>query len=519
MTSAIDTAMSASATPPLLEMRGICKRFGPVLANDQLDFSARRDEVHALLGENGAGKTTLMNILSGLYRADSGEIHLRGHPVAIASPQQAAAQGIGMVHQHFTLVRPFTVVENMMFALGSAQQLWLDPNAVVHKVKELAGRYGLTVDLHARVQDLSVGAQQRVEIIKALLREAEILILDEPTAVLTPQEAGELFKIMRRLAEQGHTVIFITHKLDEVMAVSDQVTVLRDGRHIAKTATAATSKAELARLMVGRDVLFRLNKPAMAPGQTVLEVKELWAHGRHGRPLLRGLSLAVREGEIVGIAGVDGNGQSELAQVLIGTLPSSAGSIVLDRQNITRTTPRDRLRRGMGLIPEDRHNQGLIGSFTVAENLVLNSHDVPPHARGWLLDRREMAVHASDLIREFDIRATDPTVRAGGLSGGNLQKLILAREVHRDPRLLIAAQPTRGLDVGATEYVRRRLLEQRERGRAVLLISADLEEILALSDRILVMFEGGISGALEAGEVEPGKLGLLMASRQQAMAA
>jgi simple sugar transport system ATP-binding protein len=499
----------------MVEMRSITKRFGPTLANDQVDFSAEWGEVHALLGENGAGKTTLMNVLSGLYRADAGQIRLRGQPVAIRSPRDALDHGIGMVHQHFTLIKPFTVAENMLFHLGSPREPWLDLEAAGRATQEVARRYGLTVDPRARVQDLSVGAQQRVEILKVLRRGAEVLILDEPTAVLTPQEAEELFKVVRVLAGQGHTVIFITHKLDEVMAVADRITVLRDGRRITTVATAETTKAELARLMVGREVLFRLDKPAAQPGQPALVVKDVWAHRPDGRPALRSLSFEVREAEIVGVAGVDGNGQAELAQVLMGALRVSAGHIYLNDVDVTAASARERLRAGVGFVPEDRNRQGLIGSFTVGENTILNCNDQPPYARGLWLDRRAMDAHADRLIQEFDIRPASHSERAARLSGGNLQKLVLAREVQRDPRLLIAAQPTRGLDVGATEYVRRRLLEQRERGRAILLISADLEEVLALSDRILVLFEGGITGSLDARDVEPEKLGLLMGSVQR----
>jgi simple sugar transport system ATP-binding protein len=505
------TNSSIRPAAPLVEMQGITKRFGDVLANDHVDFAAEWGEVHALLGENGAGKTTLMSVLSGLYRADAGEVRLRGAPVQIRSPRDAITQGLGMVHQHFMLVKPFTVAENMVFGLKSRREPWLDLDAVAERVAELSHQYGLAVDPRARVQDLSVGAQQRVEIVKALYRGADILILDEPTSVLTPQEADDLFKVLRELVGQGHTVIFITHKLDEVMAVADRITVLRDGRRITTVAAAETSKAELARMMIGRDVLFRLEKPVGSPGPVALEVKDLWAHAPDGRPVLRGLSFSLRAGEILGVAGVDGNGQSELAQVLVGTLRVSAGHVRLDGGDITHATPKDRLRRGVGYIPEDRNTLGLIGSFSVCENTVLNTHFAPPYARGLFLDRRAMIADAERLIQEFDVKTAGGHERAARLSGGNLQKLVLAREVHRDPRVLIAAQPTRGLDVGATEYVRRRLLEQRERGRAILLISADLEEVLTLSDRVVVLFEGEITGLLSADEVEIEKLGLMMA--------
>jgi simple sugar transport system ATP-binding protein len=416
-----------------------------------------------------------------------------------------------MVHQHFMLIRPFTVAENMVFGLRSAREPWLDLEAAAERVAELSGRLGLAVDPQARVRDLSVGAQQRVEIVKALYRGADILILDEPTSVLTPQESDELFKVLRALAEQGHTVIFITHKLEEVMAVADRITVLRDGRHIATVARTETNQAELARMMVGREVLFRLQKSPAQPGPVVLEVKDLWSHGSGGRAALRGLSFSLRAGEILGVAGVDGNGQSELAQTLMGSLPATAGHIYLDGAEITRTGPKARLQRGIGYIPEDRNALGLVGSFTVAENTILNRHAAPPYARGLLLDRRAVVAGAARLIQEFDVKTAGHGERTARLSGGNQQKLVLAREVDRDPRVLIAAQPTHGLDVGATEFVRRRLLEQRERGRAILLISADLEEVLELSDRVLVLFEGQATGLLDAPDVEIESLGLMMA--------
>jgi simple sugar transport system ATP-binding protein len=512
------TDSSIRPAAPLVEMLGITKRFGDVLANDHVDFAAEWGEVHALLGENGAGKTTLMSVLSGLYRADAGEVRLRGAPVQIRSPRDAITQGIGMVYQHFTLVKPFTVAENIVFGLRSRREPWLDLDAVAERVAELSHQYGLAVNPRARVQDLSVGAQQRVEIVKALYRGADILILDEPTSVLTPQETDDLFKVLRELVGQGHTVIFITHKLDEVMAVADRITVLRDGRRITTGAAAETSKAELARMMIGRDVLFRLEKPVGSPGPVALEVKDLWAHAPDGRPVLRGLSFSLRAGEILGVAGVDGNGQSELAQALMGTLRTSAGRVHLDGVDITHALPKERLQRGMGYIPEDRHTLGLIGSFSVCENMVLNTHFAAPYARGLLLDRRAMIANAERLIREFAVKTAGHHERAARLSGGNLQKLVLAREVHRDPRALIAAQPTRGLDVGATEYVRRRLLEQRERGRAILLISADLEEVLTLSDRVAVLFEGEITGLLNADEIEIETLGLMMAGSRCSMA-
>lgn len=492
-------------------MIDITKRFGDVIANRDVDFSVQKGEVHALLGENGAGKTTLMNILSGIYRADSGEIRLQGEKAQIHSPRDAIQHGVGMVHQHFMLIRPFSVVENMVFGLKSKREPLLDLDDARKRVVELSAQYGLAVEPDARVQDLSVGAQQRVEIVKALYRGADVLILDEPTSVLTPQEAEELFKILRDLTDRGHTIIFITHKLDEVMTIADRITVLRDGSHIATVSKNGTAKGELARMMVGREVLFRLDKSNGNPGKEVLSVKDLWAYTSDGLPVLRGLSFSLQEGEILGVAGVDGNGQKELAQVLMGTRQSVAGHVYLEGEEITNYPPRKRLELGVGYIPEDRNALGLIDSFTVSENIILDTHFSPPYARSGFLDRRAVIRDARKLIDEFDVKTSGYDERVGNLSGGNLQKLVLAREVNRDPQVLIAAQPTRGLDVGATEYIRRRLLEQRDKGRAILLISADLDEILALSDRIIVLFEGELVGALDADNVEIEKLGLMMA--------
>jgi ABC-type uncharacterized transport system ATPase subunit len=509
-------AMPVEQTASVVEMEGITKRFGRVLANDQVAFSCRQGEVHALLGENGAGKTTLSNILSGMYRADEGTIRIRGKVVHIHQPGDAIGLGIAMVHQHFMLINPFTVAENLMFGLKSAREPWLDMRSTIERITELSKNYGLAVDPKARIQDLSVGAQQRVEIVKALYRGADILILDEPTSVLTPQEADELFKVMRGLTAQGHTVIFITHKLDEVMAVADRITVLRDGRRIATVARSETSKSELACMMVGREVLFRLEKPPAALGPVVLEVKDLRADCDDGRPVLRGLSFAIHGGEILGVAGVDGNGQAELAQALIGTRKVKQGKILLDGEDVTDHSPKERLLLGFGYIPEDRNVEGLITSFNVCENVILDTHFTHPYSRGPFLDQKTINAETARLIKEFDIRACRQRENAGRLSGGNLQKLVLAREVHRDPKVLVAAQPTRGLDVGATEYIRKRLLEQRDRGRAILLISADLDEITTLSDKILVLYEGEITGLISSERVNMEDLGLMMAGTKVA---
>lgn len=491
------------------------KRFGQVFANDGIDFSVRKGEIHALLGENGAGKTTLMNILCGLYRADSGEIRLNGRAVQIHSPRDAINHGVGMVHQQFMLIRPFTVTENMVFGMSSSTGPIIDLKPIEKRIRYLSSCYKLSMDPRARVDTLSVGAQQRVEIIKALYRGAELLILDEPTAVLTPQEANELFQILRDLKNQAHTVIFISHKLDEVMAIADRITVLRDGRRIATVKRDETNKTELAHMMVGREVLFRLAKEPPQLREVVLEVERVSLFAEDGRQTLKDISFSLRAGEILGVAGVDGNGQTELAQVLIGTRHPDEGKIRLDGKDVTNLTLRERLELGFGYIPEDRLADGLIPSFSVSENVILDTHSQAPYAKGWYLNRAVVKANTQRLINEFDVKTHGLNESAGKLSGGNLQKLVLAREVDRDPRVLIAAQPTRGLDVGATEYVRTRLLEQRDKGRAVLLISADLDEIETLSDRILVIYEGQITGLITAGSVPTEALGLMMAGTKR----
>ncbi|HHS96656.1 MAG TPA: ABC transporter ATP-binding protein [Chloroflexi bacterium] len=497
-------------------MRGITKRFGPVLANDHIDFSLREGEIHALLGENGAGKTTLMRILYGLYRADEGEILVRGWPARINSPKDAIALGIGMVTQHFALVPPLTVAENVV--LGFTDGFALDRAAIERKVAEAAERFGLEVDPSAVVRHLSVGQRQRVEILKALYREAQVLILDEPTAVLVPQEIDALFKTLERLRAQGLSVIFITHKLEEVMRISDRVTVLRDGRVIGTVETQKTNERELARMMVGRET-FGVHREERAVGeQPVLRVERICANDDQGLPALKEVSLVVHSGEVLGIAGVGGNGQKELAEVLTGMRRPTAGRVVVDGKDMTGATPAEFTAAGVGRIPEDRH-AGVVSELTVAENMALEY--LEEFTRRGVLDREAIWKHAEELIQRFQIKAR-PTDRARTLSGGNLQKLILARVLSRDPKVVIASQPTRGLDVGATEYVRQQLLEQRARGAAVLLISEDLDEILALSDRIAVMYEGEIVGMLPAQEADPERLGLMMSGavkeRQEAYA-
>jgi general nucleoside transport system ATP-binding protein len=481
--------------PPVLELRGITKRFPGVLANDHVDFDLRRGEVHALLGENGAGKSTLMSILYGLYTADEGEIRMNGEPVAIGSPKAAIERGIGMVHQHFMLIPVMTVTENIVLANEPVHGgVLLDEAAAEKRVAEVARTFNFAVDPHARVQNITVGQQQRVEIMKALYRNADILILDEPTAVLTPQEAAELFEILRRLTREGISVIFITHKLNEVLEIADRITVLRRGKAVETIPREGATEAGLARSMVGREVLLRVEKKPATPGEPLLVVEDLLVRDDRGLDAVRGVTFDVRAGEIVGIAGVDGNGQSELIDALTGLRHPASGSIRIAGEDVTGATARDTLDAGIGHIPEDRHRRGLVLEFNLAENLVLHDYGKEPFSRfGWL-NPRGLFGWARKLLQEFDVRGGGPETRGASLSGGNQQKVVLAREINRDPRLLIAGQPTRGLDVGAIEFVHQRLVEQRDEGKAVLLVSLELEEILSLSDRILVLYEGRIVG-------------------------
>ncbi len=495
---------------PLVLMKDIVKRFPGVVANAGITFEARAGEVHALLGENGAGKTTLMNILYGIYQPDEGEIYIRGHRVTIHSPRDALRLGIGMVHQHFMLVHPHTVAENVILGLDDVP--FHHPTRVVReKLAEFSERYGLRVDPDAYIWQLSAGEQQRVEIIKALYRGAEVLILDEPTTMLTPQEARELFATMRRMAEEGRTVIFITHKLEEVMEVSDRVTVLRRGKVVGTLNTRDTNERELARLMVGREVIFHLEKKPVTPGREVLRVENVSALNDKGVPALRNVSLTVREGEILGIAGVAGNGQRELVEAITGLRMVTEGHVFIDGVEVTNKSAREALLRGVAHVPEERMHMGMVPNMSIAENLILKGYDRAPFSRGLFLDRQAILSHANRIIREFQIAAPSPWTPAKLLSGGNIQRVILGRELSLNPRLLVASHPTYGLDVGATEYIRRLLLEQREQGMAILLVSEDLEEIFALSDRIAVMFGGRIMGILDAKEATVETVGAMMA--------
>ncbi len=496
------------ATVPAVEMRGIVKRFPGVLANDHVDLTVRAGEIHALLGENGAGKTTLMNILYGIYHPDEGEIFVKGQRVHIRSPRDAIRLGIGMVHQQFRLVPSHTVLENVV--LGLPGNFFFPERAARRRVQEFAQQYGLHVDPDARIWQLSAGEQQRVEIIKALYRGADILILDEPTSMLTPREIEELMSIVRRMADEGHTVVFITHKLDEVFAVSDRVTVLRQGRVIATRETAHTDKRELARLMVGRDVLFRLEKHPVAIGSTALEVQDLHVRNDRGLPAVRGVSFSIAAGEILGIAGVAGNGQRELVEALAGLRPVEKGRVLLNGEDVTNRSPRALVQRGVCYVPGERI-VGTVPNLSVAENLILKTYDQAPVCRGIFLDSRSVASHADSLIEQYAVATPSRETPLKLLSGGNIQRTILARETSGEPTLLMAAHPTSGLDVGATEYIRQVLLSQREKGTAILLVSEDLEEILQLSDRIAVMYNGELMGILPADQADLETIGMMMA--------
>ena len=480
---------------PLLELKGITKRFPGVVANDHVDFDLRRGEVHALLGENGAGKTTLMNVLYGLYHADEGEIRMRGERVTFGSPREAIAHGIGMVHQHFMLIPVMTVAENIVLATEpTTAGVLLDFAAASARVRELAKTFGFEIDPDAPVASITVGQEQRVEILKALYRSADILILDEPTAVLTPQEANELFQILQTLKQEGMSIIFISHKLREVLEIADRITVLRRGKVVDTVPREVATEQGLAKLMVGREVLLRVEKKPAEPGSPLLRVENLVVRDDRGLEAVRGVSLEVRAGEIVGIAGVDGNGQRELIDALTGLRRPADGRVVVEGKEQTRVSAKGRLEDWLGHIPEDRQRRGLVLEFTLAENLALHDYDREPLSKlGWLSPRR-MIESAKKLLEEFDVRGGGPTTRAASLSGGNQQKVVVAREVGRNPRVLVAAQPTRGLDVGAIEFIHRRIVQERDAGRAILLLSLELEEILSLSDRILVIYEGRIVG-------------------------
>jgi simple sugar transport system ATP-binding protein len=497
-----------------LQMENINKTFPGVVANNRVNLDIRHGEIHALLGENGAGKSTLMNVLYGLYQPDSGQIYLNGQPTTIHSPDDAIAKGIGMVHQHFMLVPPLSVTENVMLGLPGEKGILLNHQAAKNNILDISHTYGLEVNPDLLIWNLSVGTQQRVEIIKALYRGAKLLILDEPSAVLTPQEIEGLFEVMRRIVSNGNSIIFITHKLDEVMEISDRVTVLRDGAAIQTVETRETTKVELARMMVGREVLFRLDKPAIEPGKVTLDIKNLVVNDDRNVPAVRNLSLQVRAGEIVGLAGVDGNGQRELAEAIAGLRSPQSGTIQSAGHETTRLNSGDLLHYNLAYIPEDRHREGLVLGFRLSENFIARNFRRKPFSLRGLLQYNAIKANARQLIQRFDVRTPSAEVTAKTLSGGNQQKVVLARELSEDPDLIVAAHPTRGLDVGATEFVENRLLEQRARGAAILYISTELEEILNLSDRIAVIHRGESMGIVRPAEVTAETLGLMMAGTQ-----
>ena len=494
-----------------MEMRGIVKRFPGVLAVDQVDFDVRAGEVHALLGENGAGKSTLMKILYGLYQQNEGDVYVNGELTPIRSPADAIERGIGMIHQHFMLVPSLTVAENVALGLKSSRGLLLDLDAVTRRINELAEIYGLQIDPSTPVWQLAVGERQRVEIIKALYRGAALLILDEPTAVLTPQEVDDLFQTFHQMVDDGHALIFISHKLHEVLAISNRVSVLRDGKHVGTIPTSEATKKTLAQMMVGREVILQYDVPPTEAGDVRLSVHNLGALSDRDTEALRGVNFDIRTGEILALAGVSGNGQRELAETIFGLRPVTQGTVTLEDQNITNRPPSALNRLGLSYIPEERMVDGVIKDFTVAENMILQDHGEAIYSRNVFLNPRAIRERCAGLIQNFNIRTPSQETPVKSLSGGNIQKLVMARELAREPRVLIAAQPTRGVDIGATEYIHQRLLEQRLRGTATLLISEDLDEILALADRIAVIYEGEIVGIVDRAEATIEQLGLMMA--------
>ncbi|WP_409292371.1 ABC transporter ATP-binding protein [Peribacillus sp. SCS-37] len=495
----------------VIEMLNIRKEFPGIVANDNITLQVKKGEIHALLGENGAGKSTLMNVLFGLYQPEQGEIRVNGNPVRITDPNIANNLGIGMVHQHFMLVDKFSVTENIILGSEPSKAGRINMGEANKKVRQLSEQYGLRVDPEAKISDISVGMQQRVEILKTLYRGADILIFDEPTAVLTPQEIKELIVIMKTLIKEGKSIILITHKLKEIMDVCDRVTVIRKGVGIGTVNVSETNPNELASLMVGRDVVFKTTKKEASPKGNVLEIKDLTVKDSRGVTAINELSLEIRSGEIVGIAGVDGNGQTELIEAISGLKKSESGTILLNQKEIQNMKPRRITESGLGHIPQDRHKHGLVLDFPIGENMVLQTYYKKPFSRKGILNYKSIYEKARTLIKDFDVRTPSEYTLARALSGGNQQKAIIGREVDRDPDLLIAAQPTRGLDVGAIEFVHKRLIEQRDRGKGVLLISFELDEIMNVSDRIAVIYEGRIVAVVDPKQTSEQELGLLMA--------
>ncbi|WML52053.1 ABC transporter ATP-binding protein [Neobacillus sp. PS3-12] len=502
----------------VIEMLNIRKEFSGFVANDNITLQVKKGEIHALLGENGAGKSTLMNVLFGLYQPEQGEIRVKGKPVKITNPNIANDLGIGMVHQHFMLVDVFTVTENIILGKETTKGGRIDLKRAEKEVRDISERYGLSVDPKAKIADISVGMQQRVEILKTLYRGAEILIFDEPTAVLTPQEIKELIQIMRTLIKEGKSIILITHKLKEILEVCDRCTVIRKGKGIGTVNVSETNQNELASLMVGREVVFKTEKKQAEPKQEVLNINDLVVKDSRGVMAVNGLDLQVRAGEIVGIAGIDGNGQSELIEAITGLRKSESGSVMVNGKELHNLAPRKIAESGVGHIPQDRHKHGLVLNYPIGENMVLQTYYKPPFSKRGILNFTEIYNKARKLITEFDVRTPSEYTLARALSGGNQQKAIIGREVDRDPDLLIAAQPTRGLDVGAIEFIHKRLIEQRDHGKAVLLVSFELDEIMNVSDRIAVIYEGKIVAVVDPKQTTEQELGLLMAgsSRKEA---
>ena len=503
----------ASVIAPALEMRGITKRYPGVIANDRIDLKVRPGEIHALLGENGAGKSTLMNILYGLARPDEGEILLDGAPVHIGGPADAISRGISMVHQHFMLVPVLSVAENILLGDETmANAIFLDRKEASRRIRELGARFGFEIDPDEKVGRLSVGWQQRVEILKALYREARVLVLDEPTAVLTPQETKEIFAVLRRLRGEGHSIIFISHKLYEVLEIADRITVIRRGAVVGERVPSETTEDDLAELMVGREVQLTVDRGTSHPTDVALAVANLVVRNDRGREVVQDVTFEVRAGEIFGIAGVAGNGQDELVEAITGLRRPFGGRIALDGHDITEAGPRELHLLGVGFVPADRHRFGLILSFPLTDNIVLNDYFSPPFARGVVRDEAACLVQANEAIQRFDIRTPSPTALAGTLSGGNQQKLVVAREFDRELRLLVLDQPTRGLDVGSVEFIHRQTIAKRDAGTAVLLVSAELDEVLELCDRIGVMYRGKLVAVLDGSSADREKVGLLMAT-------
>lgn len=495
----------------VVEMREVTKVFGEFVANDRINLNVRRGEIHALLGENGAGKSTLMNMLSGLLEPTSGEIAVNGQVVAIDSPTKSSQLGIGMVHQHFMLVEAFTVAENIILGNETTKAGVLDLKQASQEIKELSEKYGLAVDPSAKISDITVGAQQRVEILKTLYRGADILIFDEPTAVLTPSEIGELLNILKNLASEGKSIILITHKLDEIRAVADRVTVIRRGKSIETVEVEGISSQQLAEMMVGRSVSFKTEKVKANPKEVVLSIKDLVVHENRGVPAVKGLDLEVRAGEIVGIAGIDGNGQSELIHAITGLRKVQSGSIRIKDKEVSNLAPRKITEMQVSHVPEDRHRDGMVLDMTIAENIAIQTYYKEPFSKNGILNYAAINEYARNLMAEFDVRAASELVSGGSLSGGNQQKAVMAREIDRNPDLLIVSQPTRGLDVGAIEYLRKRLVAERDKGKAVLVVSFELDEILDVSDRIAVIHDGKIQGIVYPEETNKQELGILMA--------